>query len=425
MTIAIITFLSLFSFILIGIPISIAIGLASLVGFLVNGTSLLQMVSTVASGVDSFTILAIPFFLFSGTIMEKGGMSRRIVQFAESLLCWMSGGLGHVVVIASMFFAALSGSAPATCAAIGSAMIPQMKNKGYPAEFSAALQSVAATIGPIIPPSIGMIVYGVAAGVSIGKLFAAGILPGILYGIALMLTAGSISKKEHFGYKKPFSAGEVWRSFKDAIWALLVPGIILGGIYTGVFTPTEAGAVAAVYAIVVCLFIYKELDLKELLHTFGQAASNTSMVLMILACSTAFSWIITSAGIGKLLGGWFMHITTNPTIFMALVVVLLLFMGCFLDSNAIILIITPVLAPVATALGIDLVHFGIVIVMVTCLGISTPPVGENLYIAAGIAGVKFESMVPYVIKFVIAATVICLLVAFVPQISMFLPNLIY
>lgn len=425
MTIAIITFLSLFAFILMGVPIAIAIGLASTVGFLADGNSLLQMINTVASGVDSFTILAVPYFLFAGTIMEKGGMSKRIVQFAESLICWMSGGLAHVVVIASMFFAALSGSAPATCAAIGSAMIPQMKEKGYPAEFSAALQSVAATIGPIIPPSIGMIVYGVAAGVSIGKLFAAGIIPGILYGVALMIESGRVCKKENIGYTKPFDGKEVWRTFKESIWALLVPGIILGGIYSGIFTPTESGAVAAVYAIVVGTVIYKELNLKDLLRTFAQSAANTAMILTILACSTAFSWIITSAGIGKTLGDWFMNITTSPIIFMGLVVVLLLFMGCFLDSNAIILIVTPVLAPVATALGVDLVHFGVVVVMVTCLGISTPPVGENLYIAAGIAGVKFESMVPYVIRFVVAAALICFLIAFVPQISLFIPNLIY
>ena len=425
MTITFLLFGSLIVFLAFGFPISVAIGLATLLGFVSCDVSLAQMVQKMTASVNSFTILAIPFFMLAGALMEGGGMSRRLVRFANALVCWLPGGLSHVQVLASCFFAALSGSAPATTAAIGATMIPEMKAKGYPPEFAAAVQSVAGTVGPIIPPSIPMVIFGVFAGQSIGKLFAAGVVPGLLYGLSFMVVISISARKHNYGYTQPFNAKEVWLSFKEAVWALLVPIIILGGTYSGVFTPTEAGAVAVVYGVLAGRFIYKELDLRKIGAILASAGVTTAMVLMILAASSAFSWLMTSQGVARLVGGWFSSIATGQTAFLMLVIMLLLFLGCFMETIACLLIVCPILLPVAQSLGIDLVHFGIVMIMTLCLGMATPPVGECLYIAAGIAGVKFEQLLKHVWPLVIAAVFVILLVAVFPQLTLFLPGLLY
>ncbi len=270
-----------------------------------------------------------------------------------------------------------------------------------------------------------MVIYGVFAGQSIGALFAAGIFPGILYGLSFMAIIFFIAKKKNYGYTQKFSIKEVWVSFKDAIWALIVPVIILGGIYAGTFTPTEAGAVAVVYGLFAGIFIYRELTFKKILEVLASAAVTTTMVLLILAASSAFSWLMTSQGVATLVGNWFLSVSATPEIFLVLVVALLLFMGCFMETIASILIVCPVLLPIAQSLGIDLVHFGIVVVMTLCLGMATPPVGECLYIAAGIAGVKFETLLKHVWPLIIAAIVVILIITFIPQISLVLPNLFY
>lgn len=425
MSVALILFGSLFTGLAIGIPIAVAIGMAVLITFNIVDLPLAALAQRMYASVNSFTLLAIPFFMLAGSLMEIGGMSRRLVRFANSIVGMLAGGLAHVQVLASCFFAALSGSSPATTAAIGSALIPEMKRQGYPAEFSAAVQSVAGTIGTIIPPSIPMVVYGVCANESIGKLFAAGFVPGLLYGLGLMVLIYFIAKKRNYGSAVKFSGREVWDSFKDAIWALLVPIIILGGIYSGIFTPTEAGAVAAVYALIAGIFIYKELNLTNIVEVFARSAANTTMVLLIISASSAFSWVMTAKGVGALVGGWFAQAAGGPVSFMLLVFVLLIFMGCFMETTASILIVTPVLLPVAQNLGIDTVYFGIIVTMALSLGMSTPPVGENIYIAAGIAGITFEQIVRNLWPFIIVAVAVILLIMFVPQIAMFLPNLLY
>ena len=266
MGVAIVLFGVLVIALILGIPVAAAIGTATLVSFIYVDLPLAAMAQRMYASVDSFTLLAIPFFMFAGALMESGGMSRRLVRFANSIVGTLAGGLAHVQVLASCFFAALSGSSPATTAAIGSALIPEMKREGYPPEFAAAVQSVSGTVGTIIPPSIPMVVYGVVANQSIGKLFIAGFLPGLIYGLCLMVVVYIISKKRGYisASTTEFSLKEVWNSFKDAIWALLVPIVILGGIYFGIFTPTEAGAVAAVYGLLAGIFIYKELDGKKI-----------------------------------------------------------------------------------------------------------------------------------------------------------------
>ena len=260
MSTGVILFICLFVLLLGGLPIAACIGGATLIAFIASGLPMMNFASKVYSSINSFTLKAIPFFMFAGSLMANGGMSRRLIRFASSLVGWVTGGLVHVMILASAFFAALSGSAPATCAAIGGMMIPEMKKKGFPAEFSAGVQCVAGTIGPIIPPSIPMVVYAVSAGESVGEMFAGGVIPGIIYAAMLMVVSAIICKKKGFGEesKVKFDSHEVWLAFKDSIWALLVPIIILGGIYSGIFTPTEAGAVASAYGLFAGTFIYKE-----------------------------------------------------------------------------------------------------------------------------------------------------------------------
>ncbi|MDW7677109.1 MAG: TRAP transporter large permease [Bacillota bacterium] len=426
MSVAAVLFGSLIVGLILGVPIAVAIGLSVITSFLFVDMPLAAMAQRMYAGVSSFTLMAIPFFMLAGALMETGGMSRRLVRFANSLIGMLAGGLAHVQILASMFFGALSGSAPATTAAIGSALIPEMSRRGYPREFSAAVQAVAGTVGTIIPPSIPMVVYGVVASQSIGKLFAAGMVPGILYGVGLMTVVYFVAKKKHYVSATEFSLRECWLSFKEAIWALLVPVIILGGIYSGMFTPTEAGAVAVVYGLFAGIFIYKELNFSKTIEVMAKASTNTAMVLLIISAAAAFSWLLNIKGVAALVGSWFATAAGGgPFIFMTLVVLLLLFMGCFMETVASVLIVTPILLPVAESLGIDPIHFGIVVVMTLSLGMSTPPVGENLYIAASIAGISFEKLIGNIWPFFLIAIAVILLVAFVPFISLMLPNLLY
>jgi len=384
----------------IGIPIAVAIGVSTLITFLYVGFPLSALAARMFAGVNSFTLLAIPFFMLAGSLMSEGGMSKRLVRLANAIVGILPGGLAHVQVLASMFFAALSGSSPATTAAIGSALIPEMSKKGYPREFSGAVQSVAGTVGTIIPPSIPMVAYGVVGSQSIGKLFAAGFIPGVIYGLSLMVVIYFVSKKRQYVSATTFSSKELWVSFKDAIWALFVPIIILGGIYSGIFTPTEAGAVACIYGLFAGLIVYKELNLNVLKKIFTQAVINSTMVLLIISAASVFSWLLNIKGVATMVGAWFADVSGSQIVFLLLVVTLLLFMGCFMETVASVLIVTPILLPVATSLRIDPIHFGIVVIMALSLGMSTPPVGENLYIAASIAGVSLEELLKNIWVFI-------------------------
>ena len=427
MSIGIVLFVCLIVLLLGGIPIAACIGGATVIAMITSGLPLLNFASKVYSSVNSFTLMAVPFFMFAGSLMATGGMSRRLIRLASALVGWITGGLTHVMILASAFFAALSGSAPATCAAIGGMMIPEMKKKGFPAEFSAAVQCVAGTIGPIIPPSIPIVVYAICAGESVGALFAGGIIPGLIYAACLMVVSGLICKKKGFGAesKTKYDGHETWEAFKDAIWALLVPVIVLGGIYSGVFTPTEAGAVAAAYGLIAGFFIYRELTFKDLLKILIDTAANTSLVLLIIGCAGAFTWVLTIKGIAAAVGAWFAAASSGKAIFMALTIILLLFMGCFMECCASVLMVVPILLPVATSLGISPIYFGVITVMTLSLGMATPPVGEDLYIAASIAGIKFEQEVKYVLPMVGAAIMAIVICAIFPDLVMFIPTLIY
>jgi len=419
-------FTSLVIFLILGVPIAISIGLAALIGFLYEGVNLLAYAQKMISSVDVFTLLAIPFFMLAGSLMQSGGMAARLIRFANSLVSFLPGGLAHVQIMGSMFFAALSGSSPATTAAIGKVLIPEMVEKGYPKEFSAAVQAVSGTIGVIIPPSIPMVIFGVISGQSIGKLFAAGFIPGILIGLGLMSVVFFICRKHNYGFVGTFSLSEVWISFKYSIWALLVPIIILGGIYSGIFTPTEAGAVACFYGLFVGIFIYKEIKLNNLFQIFAECAANFCFVALILVTSISFSWIMTYSGAAAQIGRWFESICgDSPGTFLLLFVFLSIFLGCFMETLSIIFIVTPMLFPVAAKLGIDPIHFGIIMVASLALGMATPPVGENLYIASMIAKVKFEKILIHVMPLIAVYIFVILIIAYFPKISLFLPGLLY
>lgn len=407
-----------------GAPLVVCIGLPTAIVMLASGMPVATFSQRMFVAVDSFTMMAIPFFMLAGKLMEVGGMSRRIVRFANSLVGWMKGGLAHVVIVACAFFGALSGSAAATCAAIGSTLIPDMKKKGYPSDFVAGLTAVAGGLGVIIPPSITMIMYGVCSGTSIGDLFVAGIVPGIVLAIILMLTARREAGKRNIQQTSEFTFKELGKSFLDAIPALLVPVIILGGIYGGFFSPTEAGAVACVYGYLIARFWYKEIDKNNIGAILGGALTNTVMVLIIVSASGAFSWLLTANGVASLLGKAIGSVAANKIVFLFICNLIFLFIGCFIESVAGILIVTPILLPQALALGVDPVHFGIIMVVNLALGLTTPPVGENQYIAAAIAEIPFEAEFKASLPFLLANFVALLIITYVPQLSLWLPGLL-
>lgn len=407
-----------------GAPLLVAIGLPTAVVMLLSGMNVAAFAQRMFVAVDSFTMMAIPFFMLAGKLMEVGGMSRRIVRFADCLVGWMTGGLAHVIVVASAFFGALSGSAAATCAAIGSTLIPDMKRKGYPADFVAGLQAVAGGLGVIIPPSITMIMYGVCSGTSIGKLFVAGILPGIFLALCLMLTVRVEAGKRRIKQTSTFSGKELLKSFLDAIPALMVPIIILGGIYGGFFSPTEAGAVACVYGFLVGVFWYKEVNRDNIGAILGGALVNTVMVLIIVSASGAFSWLLTSNGVASLLGRAIGSVATNRFLFLLFSNLIFLLIGCFIESVAGILIVTPILLPQALALGIDPVHYGVIMVVNLALGLTTPPVGENQYIAAAIADIPFEQEFKASLPFLLTNFIALMVITYVPQLSLWFPGVL-
>lgn len=411
-------------FLFFNIPLVVAIGLPTLIGIFLSGMDIITVSQKMFSSVNSFTLMAIPFFMLAGKFMEIGGMSRRIVRFANCLVGWMRGGLAHVVVVSSAFFGALSGSAAATCAAIGSTLIPEMKEKGYPADFVSALTSTAGGLGVIIPPSITLIMYGVVSQTSIGKLFIAGIVPGILISVFLMIMVRIQAVKCDIKQTGVFTIKELITSFMDAFPALLVPVIILGGIYGGVFSPTEAGAVAVVYAFIIGVFWYKEVNSKNIVSILGGAISNTVLVLIIVSVSGMFSWLLTINGVANLLSSVIGTVSSNQIVFLILANVIFIFVGAFIESVAGIMIVTPILMPTVHALGIDPVHFGIIMIANLAFGLSTPPVGENQYIASAISGVPFEQQVKASLPFLFANFMAILVITFVPEISLWLPRLI-
>ena len=413
---------------LIGVPIAISLGVAALVAIYFGSTLPLDLIVQKAfTSLDSFPMLAIPFFMLAGILMGKGGVSKRLLNLASALAGWMTGGLSIVTIIACMFFAAISGSGPATVAAIGTFMIPAMIAKKYDAGFAAAVPAAAGSIGVIIPPSIPFVIYGVIGNVSVGDMFIAGIIPGLLIGISLIMTAYIISKRR--GYKpedetEKFSIKDVLVALNDAKWALLIPVIILGGIYGGIFTPTEAAVVAVVYAIIIGVFVYKELDLKGLYDSFMETIIINATTMIIIGLSVSFAYFMTIEQIPNQIAQFLTDLSSNPIVILILINLLLLVVGMFIDTISAIVILTPILLPVVMAVGVDPVHFGVILVANLAIGFVTPPLGVNLFVASSVGRVRFEQISLSVIPFIITMIIALVLITLIPELSTWLPSLL-
>lgn len=417
-SILIISMLVLF---ILTVPIAISIGLASSLALWWQGEMpLLLIAQRMFTSIDTFPLMAIPFFILAGGLMETGGISKRIVNFANTLVGSMTGGLGVVTVITSMFFAAISGSGPATVAAIGSIMIPAMVARAYNVNFASALQAVSGALGVIIPPSIPMILYGVVVGVSIGDLFIAGIIPGFVIGISLMITAYIISVRHSYKGTETFTFSQMLDAFLKAIFALFMPIIVLGGIYSGIFTPTEAAVVAVAYSFIIGVFVYREIKWKDLLPIFIRSGITTSIIMIIIANAGLLGWILTSEQIPHQVAQSFISFTDNPIVFLLLVNVFLLIVGMFFETSASVIILAPILAPIAIALGIDPIHFGIIMVVNLAIGMVTPPLGVNLFVACQVGKVQLVPISRAATPFIMVLIIDLLLISFLPQLSLFL-----
>ena len=417
-------FLVMGCLLLINIPIAISIGLATLAAITWTAKiPTLLVVQRMFTGMDSFPLLAIPLFMVAGMLMERGGISRRLIHFATSLVGEVHGGLGIITVLASMFFAAISGSAPATVVAIGSIMIPAMIKEGYDKGFAVALVAAAGTIGVIIPPSIPFVTYGITMNVSIGKLFAAGILPGVLMGLALMFVCWFISRKR--GYSSAAGERHPLKAAREACLGLLMPIIILGGIYSGIFTPTEAAAVACVYSLIVGWLVYHELDTREIFACMCNAAVPAAMVMLIIGCAQGMGWIMTTEQVPAKIAGFVASITSSPITLLLLINGVLLIVGCLMDLNASIIILGPIFLPLIIKFGIDPVHFGVIMVVNMAIGLLTPPLGVNLFVASGLRkDVPFKELVIKVLPMLGALIAVLLVISYVPWFSLFMADLL-
>ena len=413
--------------IFIGLPIAYSIGISTVSVLLVNNISLGFISQSAFTGLDSYTFLAIPMFIFAGLLMEKGGISERLIKLSRSLVGNIYGGLGIVTIFSCTFFAAISGSSPATVAAIGSTMIPAMKKEGYDDNFAGALTAAAGSLGVLIPPSITMIIYAITAEVSIGELFLAGFIPGAFIAGSLIVTAYFISKKN--GYKsndqESFNGKKFLRSIGEAKWSLFTPIIILGGIYSGVFTPTESSIIAVVYAMIIGLFVHKELKFKDLPDIISQAALTTSTVIIILGFAIGFARYLTMARIPQILAAGILSLTNNSFAIYMMFVLLALVTGTFMATEAQILIFTPMFLPVLKNLGISPIHFGVIFIVGAQLGFLTPPVGVNLFVAQGIVNKPLIEISKKVVPFLIAMLISQIIMIIFPQIVLFIPNLFY
>ncbi|MCC8194225.1 MAG: TRAP transporter large permease [Deltaproteobacteria bacterium] len=408
------------------IPIAISLGLASMVAVALSGLPPEMIPINVFSASSKFALLAIPFFILAGNIMERAGISEKLILFAQTMVGHYRNGVAMVCVIVSCFFAAISGSGPATVAALGIILIPAMVRAGYRLTFATALMAAGGAIGVIIPPSVTFIVYGSISGASIGKLFMAGVVPGLLMGVAL-ITVTVFLVRNDTGIKPMPKATrkERWAAFKGAFWGLLMPVIILGGIYSGVFTPTEAAAVSAVYGLAVGVWVYKDLSWKEMPAMFMRSASQTGVVMYVIICASLFAWVVTVDGIAMDMGDWLTEITSgNLYLFLLITNCILLFAGCVMDAVSAIYIFTPILLPVALKLGYDITAFGLVMCVNLAIGLITPPVGVNLFTACSISKTSIKELFADVFPILVGLLVVLALVTYLPVVSLGLPNLL-
>lgn len=427
MELAVLLFVTLIIFILIGVPISISLGASVIVAMVVNGNPNFfpAVLQRMVVALDSFPFTAIPFFILAGQFMEDGGISRRLVGFIRLFLRNLHAASACITTVSCAFFGAISGSSAATVAAIGSIMIPNMKKYGYTGAEASAIAASSAILGVIIPPSIPMITYSVTANVSIITMFIAGFFPGFLLVAAYILVHQILFWKTEKQESGRIPMIEYWKSFLDAVWALGMPIIILGGIYGGIFTPTEAGAVACVYALFVALFIYKEVCLRDIPKIISKSAKTTAAMLIIIAFASPFAWFMTSLGIPRIIANAIISNFDSKIVIFLLINVFLLFLGCFMETQSIILLVTPILKPIATSLGMDLITLGIMIVINTAIGMFTPPLAPMIFVSSGIAGEK--SIIPTAIKilpYLFIAIIVLMIITYVPGTVTWVPSLL-
>lgn len=407
----------------INMPVAFALGIAALAGLLYQGQLPLNtLVTRMFVGVDSFTLLAIPFFIAAGEIMNACGITKRIVEFSGTLVGHIRGGLAHVTIVSNMFFAGISGSATADASAIGSMMIPAMIEDGFDRDFSVAVNASACTMGPIIPPSILMVIYGSIANVSIASLFLGGFVPGVLIGLALMVIAYILSVRRNYAARPRATLRDVWRTFKAALLALIMPLIILGGILSGVFTPTEAGVVAVVYAIIIGCFVYKTITVWQLGDLLVSAAITTTICLFVIATASMFAWLLAWQGFGASVLTVLLQVSDNPRTVVFLVIGFILVLGLFFEGIPVLVIFAPILVPIMSRLHVDLVYFGVVLVIAILVGSVTPPVGILTYLCCSIARITVAQVFWIIWPFVGAMVAMLFLVMYFPWLILVVPS---
>lgn len=421
--VALILFGTLFLLFLLKMPIGFSLMISSILVMVLTGTGLEMVPKRLFTSCDSFAFMAVPFFILAGTLMSQGGISRRLCNFINSVLGRFPGGLGLVSVVACMFFAAISGSSAATTAAIGGMMVPEMVKRKYDRDFSAAINAAGGTIGVIIPPSIPFVTYGVLTGCSISTLFMAGFMPGVLMGLALMVVVVIISMKKGYKDTTKFSGREILKFFWDALLAMLMPVIVLGGIYTGLFTPTEAAVVAVMYGVVVGMFVYRNITPKSLMKILKDAAGSTAQVMILICAASLFGYVLTAHRIPDAIATFILGLSSNKWVILLLINLLLLIVGTFLDTTAAIIILVPILYPIITTIGVDPIHFGMILCVNLAVGFVTPPFGTCLFVACGVADTSLGAITKKILPFIAALLVVVAMVTIFEPISLFLPRL--
>lgn len=408
----------------IGVPVAITLGLSSLSYLVVMGMPPVVMPQKMYAGMDVFVLLSIPGFILAGNLMNRGGITERIIRFANALVGWIRGGLGLTNVGASMLFGGITGTAVADAASIGGVMIPGMKKAGYPPAFAAAVTAASSTVGPIIPPSVPMIIVGALSGISVGKMFLAGAVPGVLMGVAMMVTTYIIARRRNFPRQDWQGLGEIGRSFAGAFWALAMTGLILYGLLSGVATPTETAIVASVYALVIGLFVYRELSVPQIPKILVESAVAASGILVLVGFANVFGWILVSERIPQLIAASVLSVTENKFIIILIINVLLLCVGMFMETIAALIILFVPLLTLATSVGIDPLHFATFAVLNLMIGLTTPPLGVCLFVCAGIARLPLGPVIVAILPFIATNIIVLLLVSYVPPIATWLPSVL-
>ncbi|MBF0983780.1 MAG: TRAP transporter large permease subunit [Campylobacter sp.] len=425
MTIAFL-FISLFGLMLIGVPVAVSLGASTVLTMLLfTDLDVAAMPQLIFDGINKFALMAIPMFILAGNLLSKGGSARRIIDFAKSMVGHLPGGLPMSAIFACVIFAAVSGSSPATVVAIGSIMFAAIKEAGYPKEYAVGGITTAGSLGILIPPSVVMIVYGVTAEVSIAQLFMAGVVPGLMLGGMMIAQTYFGAKRLGFKATTPEPWSERIKKFFRAFWALLIVVVVIGGIYGGIFTPTEAAAASAIYALIISLFVYKDIKFKDLWDICLESAITTAMIFFIIANAVVFAYLLTSENIPQTIADSILAANIGKIGFLIIVNVLLFIMGQFMEPSSVVMIMVPLLLPIATALGVDPVHFGILLIVNMEIGMITPPVGLNLFVASGLTGMNLKDVIVSCLPWTLTLFIGLILVTYIPEISLWLPNLMY